>query len=359
MASQSKRGRLRRSATHRSRTDASPDCPEGTDPKKKIVRGRAAAPRAQKANGGQSDSRQDATRQDVTLSDKQLLPSERAQQANGGAGAEGYNFKHALLHQANLAAANLSGATLDHADFVEANLANANLKGASLRFAALNEAKLDSADLSGADLRYARLNQADFTAANLTGSALDYADFSGANLADADLRGAHLRYAKNLTPAQLEQARTDESTIRPFHYLELAPLSQTRSHVRRWDRPLMAAGLVLLACLTGALALLDLARQPQPSTSHTARAIAPKPNVTPTLASLTPSTLLSRGANTPSRQRSASPGFRRARHLPRAAPTGERPNVAFGRFDDRKSVKGSSRLATWSAAPWGQDWRPR
>jgi uncharacterized protein YjbI with pentapeptide repeats len=55
----------------------------------------------------------------------------------------------------------------------------------------------------------------------LGGSHLDYANFAGANLANTNLCGAHLRYAKNLTPGQLEQARTDESTIRPFHYLEL------------------------------------------------------------------------------------------------------------------------------------------
>ncbi|MEE9588914.1 MAG: pentapeptide repeat-containing protein [Hyphomicrobiaceae bacterium] len=198
----------------------------------------------------------------------------------------------ACFDQANLSAANLSGAVLDHADFFGANLANANLKGASLRFAALDEAKLDTADLSGADLRYARFNQADLTSANLSGSFLDYADFSGANLADANLCGAHLRYAKNLTPTQLEQARTSESTILPFHYLELAPLSQTRNHVRGRTLPLWVAGLFLIG-MTGVLASLDLVRQPQRSTSHTTPTIAPAPNVTPILASLTPSTLLS------------------------------------------------------------------
>jgi len=249
---------------------------------------------------------------DATLSDQQPAPG-RVQQEDAGAGSS--NFAHALLDQAELASvnlshasfnhanlagadlteANLSGAALDHADFLGANLANANLKSASLRFATLKEAKLDSADLSGADLRYARLNDADLTAANLSGSHLDYANFTGANLANTNLCGAHLRYAKNLTPAQLEQAQTDESTIRPFHYLELAPLSQTSRRTRRWSRPLMAASLLLLAGIVGVYTSVDLIRQRQ--APHAAPAVVPPPDVTPLpasprLALLTPSRLL-------------------------------------------------------------------
>jgi uncharacterized protein YjbI with pentapeptide repeats/lipoprotein-anchoring transpeptidase ErfK/SrfK/peptidoglycan hydrolase-like protein with peptidoglycan-binding domain len=360
MASQSKRGRLRRSAPDRSKTYGSPNCPEGVDSKKTILRDGPAPSRTQAtqesgkargrtgsarpANGARPDSCQDAG-----VSDKQPPPG-HAQPGADDAEANGSDFRHALLDQAelasanlsrasfnhanlvgadlteanlhgaslrfamapiagleaadlsradlqlscfdqaNLSAANLSGALLDHADFVGANLADANLKGASLRFAALAKATLDSADLSGADLRYARLNQANLAAANLRGSLLDYADFSGANLANTDLRGAHLRYAKNLTPAQLEQARTDESTIRPFHYLQLAPLSPKRTPVRNRTQWLSIAGLFFLAGLAGVLASTHLVRQPHVSMSRTMPLTS---SAAPILASLTPSTFVS------------------------------------------------------------------
>ena len=136
MASQSKRGRLRRSATRRSPTDVSPDCPEVTDSKRNILRHAPTLPRAQatRHSGGardRADLARTATGGHATLSDEQPTP-DRAQPAADNAGAEGGNFRHALLDQAELASANLSRASFNHANLAGADLTEANLRGASL-----------------------------------------------------------------------------------------------------------------------------------------------------------------------------------------------------------------------------------
>jgi uncharacterized protein YjbI with pentapeptide repeats/lipoprotein-anchoring transpeptidase ErfK/SrfK len=191
--------------------------------------------------------------------------------------------------QANLRAANLSGAMLDHSDFAGACLAEANLKYASLRFARLFAADFAGADLSCADLGYARLDGACLAKANLSGAMLDYADFSGANLAGANLLGAHLRYAKNLTPAQVLQARIDDSTILPLHYFEpKSPKTKVRS--LRWKRPLLAAGFFLLA-LIGSWTAIGLVSQLQYPTGQTRLVVALAPPVAPALAGLAPAVL--------------------------------------------------------------------
>jgi uncharacterized protein YjbI with pentapeptide repeats/lipoprotein-anchoring transpeptidase ErfK/SrfK/peptidoglycan hydrolase-like protein with peptidoglycan-binding domain len=190
--------------------------------------------------------------------------------------------------QANLAAANLSGAMLDHGDFAGACLAGANLNNASLRFARLAAADVGGADLSGADLRYARLNEACFAKANLSGALLDYADFFGANLAEANLLGAHLRYAKNLTPAQILQARIDDSTILPLHYFEPRP-PKAKVRAFRWKRPLLAAGLSI-AALFGSLGAIELVSPLKSLTGQARLPVSTTPS--PALAALTPAVLV-------------------------------------------------------------------
>ena len=71
-----------------------------------------------------------------------------------------------------------------------ANLAGADLRGASLAGADLAGANLASANLRGAHLVGANLWGADLRGANLVG-----ADLAGANLRGADLVGANLRSA--------------------------------------------------------------------------------------------------------------------------------------------------------------------
>jgi uncharacterized protein YjbI with pentapeptide repeats/lipoprotein-anchoring transpeptidase ErfK/SrfK/peptidoglycan hydrolase-like protein with peptidoglycan-binding domain len=190
--------------------------------------------------------------------------------------------------QANLAGANLSGAMLDHGDFAGACLTRAKLNNASLRFARLAAADVAGADLSGADLRYARLEQACLAKANLSGALLDYADLFGANLAGANLLGAHLRYAKNLTPAQVLEARIDDSTILPLHYFEPRP-PKAKVRAFRWKRPLLAAGL-FIAALFGSLGAIELVSPLKSPTGQARFTVSTTPS--PALAALNPAVLV-------------------------------------------------------------------
>src|SRR5215510_985813 len=190
--------------------------------------------------------------------------------------------------QANLTGANLSGAMLDHGAFAGACLAEANLRNASLRFARLASADLAGADLSGADLRYARFNDACLAKANLRDALLDYADFSGANLAYANLLGAQLRYAKNLTPAQVLQARIDDSTILPLHYLRPRP-PKAKVRAFRWKRPLLAAGLFIMA-LFGSLGAVGFVLPLQSPTGQARLTLSSVP--TPALAAIAPAAVV-------------------------------------------------------------------
>jgi hypothetical protein len=93
----------------------------------------------------------------------------------------------------------------------DADLRGADLSGVYLRSADLNGAKLSSADLSDADMSrislsyatmaFTKLTNADMVRANLEGANLSGADLSGANLiganmSDVDLRGASASYAE-------------------------------------------------------------------------------------------------------------------------------------------------------------------
>ncbi|HKQ55801.1 MAG TPA: pentapeptide repeat-containing protein [Methyloceanibacter sp.] len=190
--------------------------------------------------------------------------------------------------QANLAGANLSGAMLDHGDFGGACLAHASLNNASLRFAKLDAADVGGADLSGADLRYAKLKEAGFAKANLSGALLDYADLFGANLAETNLCGAHLRYAKNLTPAQVLQARIDDTTVLPLHYFEPRP-PKAKLRAFRWKRPLLAASL-FIAALSGSLGAIGLVFPLKSPTGQAILTVSSLP--TPALAALGPAVLV-------------------------------------------------------------------
>jgi uncharacterized protein YjbI with pentapeptide repeats len=92
------------------------------------------------------------------------------------------------------------------------------LERADLRETLLTEANLYMADLTGASLTGANLQQASLIGTNLSGTDLRGADLSGADLLVADLHnavlhGANLAGARNLTPAQLQTAIYDSTTI--------------------------------------------------------------------------------------------------------------------------------------------------
>jgi hypothetical protein len=97
-----------------------------------------------------------------------------------------------------------------------------DLSRARLRRAALEDATLIGANLAGAvlvqaDLSYARMMGADLRGADLSQARLDQADLQIARLDGAILRGAQLHAARNLTQAQIDQARGDASTALPPH----------------------------------------------------------------------------------------------------------------------------------------------
>jgi uncharacterized protein YjbI with pentapeptide repeats/lipoprotein-anchoring transpeptidase ErfK/SrfK/peptidoglycan hydrolase-like protein with peptidoglycan-binding domain len=337
MTSQSKRGRLLRSATYRSWTDVSAGWPGRADTKRQTShRGRAEPnPEAKTSSrtacddaslassawdrrfGSEPDgsdfryARLDqAELKAVDLSEAKFNHASLAGADFTEANLSGASFRFATVSDAGLAAADLSrsdlqlasfdranlrganlvGALLDHADFFGSDLANAKLKAASLRFATLTGAALGAADLPGADLRYARLNVADLADANLSGAFFDYADFSGANLVNANLCGAHLRYAKNLTPTQVLQARIDDSTVLPLHYREPMLASGTGVRARRRKRPLLVAALFSIGLLAVSVPV-SLVWPLQYSGGQASPTVATAPSLTPTLASLTPAVL--------------------------------------------------------------------
>ncbi len=97
------------------------------------------------------------------------------------------------------------------------NLSGARLRHSSLRFATLSGADLSGADLSDTDLSETRLNGANLAGADLTDALLDQADFAGASLADANLAGTNLLGVRNLTQAQIDEARGNLLTVLPPH----------------------------------------------------------------------------------------------------------------------------------------------
>jgi hypothetical protein len=97
------------------------------------------------------------------------------------------NLGSAFLVGANLAQAELRGADLGGAKFIGANLVRGNLHDADLR-----GVNFDRAMLAGADLSWADLSLASLYGANLTRADLGSARFFAANLAFANLTEASL-----------------------------------------------------------------------------------------------------------------------------------------------------------------------
>jgi len=127
------------------------------------------------------------------------------------------DFSGAFLPNANLSAANLSGANLGRAFLPNANLSAANLSGANLSGAFLSEASLTGANLSRANLRGAYLEEASLSEANLCKANLKDANLSKALLSNTDLNGMDLSKMilteANFTKANLSRANLSAAIL--------------------------------------------------------------------------------------------------------------------------------------------------
>ncbi|MEH2046431.1 pentapeptide repeat-containing protein [Nostoc sp.] len=142
-----------------------------------------------------------------------------------GANLQGADLRKANLQGAFLWEANLQGADLRKANLQGADLRKANLQGAVLWETNLQGADLRKANLQGADLRKANLQKAvlleanlqgtDLTEANLQAAKLWGANLQGAKLWGANLQGTDLWGAENLEQQQIEEAKSDRTTILP------------------------------------------------------------------------------------------------------------------------------------------------
>lgn len=121
----------------------------------------------------------------------------------------------ANLQGANLREANLQGANLREANLQGANLWEANLQGADLRKANFQGAFLWKANLQKAVLLEANLQGTDLTEANLQGTKLWGTNLQGTKLWGANLQGTDLWGAENLEQQQIEEAKSDRTTILP------------------------------------------------------------------------------------------------------------------------------------------------
>ena len=112
-----------------------------------------------------------------------------------GADLAGATLWMSFLERADLSEANLSGANINRAKLTAADLTGTNLANVDARKAVLIRAELTGADLSNADLSEAILENASFRSADLSGASLliarmKQADFSGASLVSANIRQA-------------------------------------------------------------------------------------------------------------------------------------------------------------------------
>ncbi len=144
----------------------------------------------------------------ATLNDANLSGAELNYTLLSGANLGGATLSSADLSSVDLSGAELSDAHLSNTTLIETNLSSANLGRADLSNADLSNAHLKSVLLYKATLYGANLSYTDLSAANLTGADLSSAILDGADLSQADLSQAELSGAQNLTPEQLEKAKS-------------------------------------------------------------------------------------------------------------------------------------------------------
>ncbi|MFE5331317.1 pentapeptide repeat-containing protein [Embleya sp. NPDC056575] len=122
-----------------------------------------------------------------------------------GAHLTGADLSHVNLRGAHLTGADLSHVNLHGADLTDADLSRVRLRHADVIVAVLSDAQLDCADLTGANLTHANLRGARLTRANLTRVNLSGADLRIADLTSADLTGTNLT-GTNLSSTNLTGA---------------------------------------------------------------------------------------------------------------------------------------------------------
>jgi Pentapeptide repeats (8 copies) len=132
----------------------------------------------------------------------------------------GAHLESANLYQAHLEGGYLFQAHLEDAVLSEAHLEGANVSGAHLERALLIGAHLQRAELGGTNLEGAvitgaHLENAWLNSASLEGAYLGKTHLEGAYLGNARLGGADFTEATGLTPEQLAEVSTNESTRLP------------------------------------------------------------------------------------------------------------------------------------------------
>ncbi len=136
----------------------------------------------------------------------------------------------ANLEKAELAGADLRGASLEKANARAAGFGAADLRGARLFDADLDEASFTRADLRGADLSGSRLRGARLVAARLEDATLLEADLARADLSDASVAGARFDRS-NLADARLARLRGFERAS--FLGIDTRPIDFTGAYLLR------------------------------------------------------------------------------------------------------------------------------
>lgn len=152
-------------------------------------------------------------------------------QANlSGADFVGANLTNAhILNGIDLTNANLYGADLGgvmyadtlgpkpnkstHSKYDGASFSHANLPGFGVFAGSLAKTDFSDANLDGASIGFSDLRGANFSGANLRGAKLANSDLRGATFRAAVLLGADLQNAEHDQSTEVDDARTDSSTL--------------------------------------------------------------------------------------------------------------------------------------------------
>jgi uncharacterized protein YjbI with pentapeptide repeats len=151
-------------------------------------------------------------------------PSEGRQAELSGAPLNGENFAGDLrylrapaasFHESRFYDVDLEGSDVTAAEFDHARMHHSSFTRVKGRKANFTGARIDHCDFSKAELTGAKFTRAHLVECSFRNADLAGCDFREARMRGGDFRGANLRGAIGLTPAQLAQAITDDTTILP------------------------------------------------------------------------------------------------------------------------------------------------
>lgn len=165
-----------------------------------------------------------------------------------GIDARGASFEQAILEDADIVDALISGANFGQARLDKANLTGGvKAYGANFAIASLQGANFNGARLFGADFRwasmqatnldYARLEGAtlegaDLEAASLYKSHLEAADLNGANLKAADLRGARIWMTKPPGEKSIDLLDAKGTVVEPLNGDSLKRIGEAMDEIK-------------------------------------------------------------------------------------------------------------------------------